>query len=234
MMDISPFIKRSYVPYSNAAEACVIQSVEDNYFPGVRIENASFPLTISAIQSALFNCITAGERPKAAYVERPENHLIDYWKKEFKLLIYPFKKLEEFPVTPPLLTLSEDEIRPTLKSFLNKAHIPYSNYPVSALLETEEGFIPGVNIELSEWSYGLCAERVALSRSLSYGINTFKSIHIHTKHGSYTSPCGACRQVLFEHLSAKKVHLYHADQTFSSLYVDDLLPYGFHASELTN
>lgn len=233
-MTIQKLINRSYVPYSKQPAACILQSQEGHFFPGVRIENASFPLTISAVQNAVFNCIASAEHPDTVFVENPQSHLHTYWKDEYDLTFRPLTQLDNFTVSAPLLSLEENSIRPTLQSLLDNAHIPYSNYPVSALLETDEGFISGINIELSEWGYGLCAERVALARALAYGFTDFKNIFIHTKHGSFTSPCGACRQVMYEHLPDQKVHLYHANHTYSSIFVNELLPYGFHASELNN
>lgn len=232
-MDIEKIANRSYVPYSNSPSVCIVRSVDDHYFPGVRIENASFPLTISAIQNALFNCIAADERPKALYVKDPAHHNVEFWKLEYGLWIYSTEELEEFSFTSPLVTLAEDEIQPTLISLLDKARVKNSGFPVAALLETDRGFIPGINIEMSEWSFGLCAERVAIARALAHGITYFKGMYIHTRNGEFSSPCGACRQVMIEHLPQQQIHLHHADHTISNHYIQDLLPYSFHPSNLT-
>ncbi len=59
----------NYIPYSGQASTAVVQSREGAYFPGVRVENISFPLTISAIQNALFCCLSEGHQPKVIYTE---------------------------------------------------------------------------------------------------------------------------------------------------------------------
>ncbi|MDZ7715609.1 MAG: cytidine deaminase [Balneolaceae bacterium] len=222
----------SYVPYSETPGISVVRSQGDGFFPGVRIENASFPLTINSLQSALFNCISEGEKPKAAYINPEQSCNIEFWKSEYGLWIYDLEELDESKFTPILMQIKSDQTPKKLHELLGQAQPIYSDFPVSALLETEQGFISGVNIECSEWSYGLCAERVALSKALAYGIETFKAIHIHTRDGEFSSPCGACRQVLVEHMKDQQVHLYHADGTNSQHFTSDLLPYSFHSSKL--
>lgn len=232
-MDITTLVNRSYVPYSGKPSVSVVRSVDNHYFPGVRIENASFPLTISAIQNAVFNCLAAGERPKALYVEDPHQHTVEYWKLEYRVWVYSHEELDEFDLASPLITLDKDEIQPALIDLLDNAKVANSDFPVSVLLETPEGFVPGVNIETSEWSFGLCAERVAIARALAHGITDFRGLYIHTRNGEFSSPCGACRQSIVEHLPQKQLHLHHADHTVSSHFIEDLLPYGFHSSNLT-
>lgn len=223
----------NYTPYSERTSISVVRSQENKFFPGVRIENSSFPLSISALQSALFNCISEGEKPKAAYVDLEKSHNVEYWKSEYGLWIYNLKELEEPEFNSFLLDIDSNQIQHTLKSLLKQAQVAYSDFPVSALLETEQGFVSGVNVECSEWSYGLCAERVAISKAIANGITEFKSMHIHTRDGEFSSPCGACRQVLIEHLKDRQVHLYHANGTTSEHFTSDLLPYSFHSSKLT-
>lgn len=233
-MNLTNLKTNSYVPYSKSPSVCVVRSQKNHFYPGVRVENASFPLTINAVQSAIFNCISEGEQPKAAYVDSDQEQNIDYWKSEYGLWIYNLKELDEFEFHSTTLDLNPSGIAGQLRKLLDQAQAIHSDFPVSALLETEQGFISGVNIECSEWNYGLCAERVALSKALSYGIDTFKSIHIHTRDGEFSSPCGACRQVLIEHLKDQKVYLYHANGTKSNHFTSDLLPYSFHSSKLIN
>ena len=233
MMKFEDLTSYSYVPYSGSPATCVVRSQDNNFFAGVRVENASFPLTISSLQSALFNCISEGENPKAAYVKQEHDRNVDFWKSEYGIWIYNLKDLEEPEFKSILFNVEPQQIKDKLKQLLQNAQAMHSDFPVSALLETDQGFISGVNIECSEWGYGLCAERVAISKALSCGITTFKKMHIHTRDGEFSSPCGACRQVLIEHLKDKKVHLYHANGTTSEHFTSDLLPYSFHSSKLT-
>ncbi|MDX1586830.1 MAG: cytidine deaminase [Balneolaceae bacterium] len=209
-----------------------MKSVMGNYYPGVRIENAAFPLTINAAQNALFSCLSEQETPKAIYVQDTKANDLEFWRNEYNVWVYPLEELNNTAPKDILLKLDEDEIEPTLVKLLAQAVTENSNFPVSALLKTAEGFVPGVNIECSEWSLGLCAERVAIAKAISYGIKEFESLYIHTKTGEYSSPCGACRQVIYEHLPHNPVHLFHADHTRSMHYSSDLLPYSFRSSTL--
>lgn len=231
-MDIKQVKKSSYVPYSGNNSVAVVKSVAGNFYPGVRIENAAFPLTINAAQNALFSCLSEKERPKAIYVENTKANDLEFWRNEYNVWVYPLEDLENERFKTVLLDVEENDIKPTLVELLDQAVTENSDFPVSALLKTDKGYISGVNIECSEWSLGLCAERVALGKALSYGIRDFESIYIHTRAGEYSSPCGACRQVIYEHMPHNPVYLNHADGTQSMHFSSDLLPHSFRSTSL--
>ena len=56
-------LEKAYVPYSKIPNACIIQGHKGDYFSGVRIENVSFPLTITAFQAACCICLAYRQRP---------------------------------------------------------------------------------------------------------------------------------------------------------------------------
>lgn len=232
-MDTEQLNDTSYVPYSGNSSTAIVKSVSGSYYPGTRIENAAFPLTINAAQNALFACLSEKDRPKAIYVEDTKANDLEFWRNEYNVWVYPIEELNEEPLKEIIFDLNESEIATTLKNLLDQAVTVNSNFPVSALLKTSKGYISGVNIECSEWSLGLCAERVAIAKAISYGIRDFQSIYIHTRAGEYSSPCGACRQVIYEHLPHNPVHLFHADGTHSMHYSSDLLPHSFRSSSLS-
>ena len=231
-MTLKELQKRSYVPYSGKPSVSVVRSVEGNLFPGVRIENTAFPLTINAAQNAIFSCLSEGERPKALYVEDTGANDITYWKQEYNVWTYELEELENLEFKSILLPENETEVKATLQGLFQKAVVANSDFPVSALLLTGQGYVSGVNVECSEWNLGLCAERVAIAKALSYGYTDFKTLHVHTRDGEFSSPCGSCRQVIIEHLPRNPVHLYHADGTHSKHYSMDLLPHSFLSSSL--
>ena len=80
------------------------------------------------------------------------------------------------------------------------AYVPYSHFTVGAALLAEDGRIfTGCNVE--NVSYGLtnCAERVAVGKAVSEGARRFRAIAVvGPDDDAWCSPCGACRQVLFE------------------------------------
>lgn len=222
----------SYVPYSGNYLSCVVKSIQGNYFPGVRVENASFPLTINAAQNALFNCLSEGEQPKAIYVQDTTANDLEFWKREYNVWVYSINELDDISLKPVTLDIEQTDIKKVLVKLLDNAITDNSDFPVSALLQTDSGYISGVNIECSEWSLGLCAERVAIGKAISYGLSEFDALYIHTRHGEFSSPCGACRQVIIEHMPHHPIHLHHADETQSVHFSSDLLPHSFRSSTL--
>jgi cytidine deaminase len=78
-----------------------------------------------------------------------------------------------------------------------RAYVPYSHYRVGAALITTDGTIfTGCNIENAAYPACICAERTALVKAVSEGSQTFTAIVVATANGG--SPCGMCRQMLFE------------------------------------
>ena len=234
-MDFTDLKDHNYVPYSHSRSLAVVRSSDGTFFPGCRIENISYPLTISAIQNALYCCLSEGHSPAELLLEELNDPLIPFWEKEFDIRagkIDPGEHSEiRFPeVHMDILTNPED----TLVDLLDRAVVDESNFPVSALIETEMGFFSGVNIEVSAWEMGLCAERVAIAKALTYGSTKIETLHLHTREGEFSSPCGACRQVILEHMPNRQVHLHHADHSESVHYSQDLLPHSFRSASLSN
>ena len=223
----------SYVPYSKIPKACIVQGSKGGFYKGVRIENISFPLTISAIQAACCICLSEGEQPKTLFINKDKYPQIDFWAEEFQLKI----KITDTPLVgsfQPLLKQAIHNEKQLLKELLPKAITAHSGFPVSALLYTNAGYFEGVNIEVSDWSLGLCAERVALAKAISEGAIEFKELAVHTKYGEVSSPCGACRQVIIEHLPYHKIRLRHADDSLTEHFTVDLLPFSFVSNTLKN
>ncbi|MBO6524931.1 MAG: hypothetical protein JJ971_13950 [Balneolaceae bacterium] len=221
----------AYVPYSTLPRACIIKGSEGGFYAGVRIENISFPLTISAIQAACCICLSEGENPEVLYIQDEEFVQLAYWQAEFSLTIEIISDISDIEVSTLLIESKPDE-KKVLKKLLDKATTIHSNFPVSCLLYCESAYFEGVNVEVSDWSFGLCAERVALAKAIASGVSTFTELAVHTKYGDVSSPCGACRQVIFEHLPFNKIRLYHADDTFSEHNSVDLLPLSFTSKAL--
>ncbi|HOV98071.1 MAG TPA: cytidine deaminase [Bacteroidota bacterium] len=79
------------------------------------------------------------------------------------------------------------------------AYAPYSKFRVGAALLGKSGKIyTACNIENSSFNLTICAERVALFKAISEGEKDFAAIAIASDSDHYTSPCGACRQVINE------------------------------------
>ena len=113
-----------------------------------------------------------------------------------------------------------------------KAYAPYSNYPVGAALITPDGQIfTGCNIENATYPAGICAERTALVKAVSEGVHHFSAIAVVTKAGG--SPCGICRQMLYEFAPDLRVVIADINGTIHhDRSLRELLPLGFSGTDL--
>lgn len=101
-----------------------------------------------------------------------------------------------------VMSLSKKELD-SLKRAANQArklaYAPYSKHRLGAALLTREGeIIAAGNIENSCYALTVCAERAVLYRAVSQGTVHFKALLVHSDGKELISPCGACRQVLWE------------------------------------
>lgn len=224
--------KRCYVAYSGRVSVCIVRGKSGVLYPGVRIENASFPLTITATQAGIFSCISEGDDPVELYhPDESGDEYTNFFSNQFKIPAvlnapYPEGKLYE------VSDKSDDDIRNKLKSLHSFCLINESHFAVSALIRSNDKQITGVNIEFEQWHIGLCAERVAIAKAISNGIQYMDEIHITASKGDFISPCGACRQVLVEFMPYKNVHLYHPDGTASTHVTANLLPGFFNGDTI--
>jgi len=109
-----------------------------------------------------------------------------------------------------------------------KALTPYSNFNVGAALRMKDGRIyTGCNIESVSYGLSICAERVALWKALSEGALEFSEIAIVTDAEVLTSPCGACRQLLWEYCGDIPVHLHSLKGPREEHSLAELFPYPF-------
>lgn len=115
---------------------------------------------------------------------------------------------------------------------MEHAYIPYSNYPVGAALQATDGTVfTGCNIENAAYPATICAERTALVKAVSEGYRTFDVIAVVTRDGG--SPCGVCRQMMYEF--APELTVVMADSDGNVHHVEplsNLLLHGFGPSHL--
>jgi cytidine deaminase len=81
-----------------------------------------------------------------------------------------------------------------------KAYSPHSGFKVGAALLTLDGKVfYGCNVENASYGLTICAERSALFSAVSagYSFNSFKAIAVASSSSNF-SPCGSCRQVIYE------------------------------------
>ena len=105
---------------------------------------------------------------------------------------------------------------------------PYSGFKVGAAIKTPDGRIyTGCNIENVSYGLSICAERVALWKALSEGAHEFSEMAIVTDADSLTSPCGSCRQLLWEYCGDITIHLHSLKGLDHEHQLAQLFPYPF-------
>ncbi|MCA9885490.1 MAG: cytidine deaminase [Anaerolineae bacterium] len=112
------------------------------------------------------------------------------------------------------------------------AYVPYSEYHVGAALLAPDGTVfTGCNVENASYPATICGERTALVKAVSEGQRAFTAIAVATKNGG--SPCGVCRQMLFEFAPDLRVICCDFD---GNITIDEslrnMLLYGFGPSDL--
>lgn len=113
------------------------------------------------------------------------------------------------------------------------AYAPYSNFRVGAALRATSGKIfGGCNVENSTYGLTVCAERVAIFKAISEGERGFDAIAVVTDTDSFTPPCGACRQLIWEFCGDARVVLANLRGDVEVLQMRDLFPKPFDASHL--
>lgn len=146
-----------------------------------------------------------------------------------------------------------DGLRFRVKEARKNAYAPYSKFRVGAVLLTNEGqYISGCNVENASYPAGICAERTALVKAISSGINPmakhpggeneevgnnqsfqFKAIAVITDLEDYCSPCGICRQMLREFAPEIEVYMFKASgKEYKKMTLGELLPMSFGPEDL--
>lgn len=115
-----------------------------------------------------------------------------------------------------------------------RAYAPYSHFAVGAAVRTADGSIfLGANIENAAYPMTICAERVALFSAHMAAAGVVTDLAVVTPTSDVASPCGACRQVIFELATTARVILLSADAAEHRLTSPaELLPHGFGARQL--
>ena len=115
------------------------------------------------------------------------------------------------------------------------AYAPYSHFAVGAALLSQSGKIyTGCNIECASYSVTNCAERTALFKAVSEGECNCTAIAVvgartdRSDDSLITSPCGVCRQALYEFGGAELlVIMAKSEDDFTEMPLGKLLPLGF-------
>lgn len=128
---------------------------------------------------------------------------------------------------------ASDRLVAAAREARERAVATYSGFRVGAALEAADGtVITGCNIENASYGLTICAERVAMFKALSDGHRAFVRIAVVADTEAPTSPCGACRQVLWEFGPDLEVILANLTAITATHRMVDLLPHAFSGRQL--
>jgi cytidine deaminase len=131
-------------------------------------------------------------------------------------------------------TKSADQLRSKLmqkaRAVMKNAHAPYSNFRVGAAFVTDKGKVfAGCNVENASYGMTNCAERTAIFTAVAELGPKFEieAIAVVNDQGVPCSPCGACRQVIYEFGPDAMVFFTGKDGREKQASITELLPEGF-------
>jgi cytidine deaminase len=112
---------------------------------------------------------------------------------------------------------------------MKNAHAPYSHFHVgSAILLTNGKVFGGCNVENASYGMTNCAERTAIfSAVAALGPKIeIRAVAVTNNHGVPCSPCGACRQVIYE-FGPDAMVFFQGKSGPKQAHITELLPEGF-------
>lgn len=144
-----------------------------------------------------------------------------------------FTKVHILSLTPTSDVAVEQLLEAAI-AVTHNAYIPYSHYPVGAALRAKDGTIySGCNVENASYPVTICAERTALVKAVSEGKREFDTLVVVTKNAG--SPCGMCRQMLYEFSPNLRIILADlSGKIASDTTLSALLPDGFGPDRLSS
>ena len=135
------------------------------------------------------------------------------------------------PAAQPVLSaVQRQQLIEAARAMLDRAYAPYSKFHVGAAILTEEGNVyTGCNVENASYGFTNCAERTAIFSAVAAEGPAMKlrAVVVLNSATMPCSPCGACRQVIYE-FGPKATVIYQGNGSLSEATAEQLLPAGFH------
>ncbi|MGE5473666.1 MAG: cytidine deaminase [Ignavibacteriales bacterium] len=139
------------------------------------------------------------------------------------------------------LGLRVRDIAKGLIDLSKNAYTPYSKFGVAACIIDSQGNLHyGVNCETANYD-GTCAETMAVGNYVFGGRKGIKTIVVYGASiegepisGAFTTPCGRCRQRLFEHATpdAQVICIEQTGERAQVFTMGELIPYPFGPEDL--
>ena len=135
--------------------------------------------------------------------------------------------------------MTPEQLMNTAIEAMKMSYSPYSKYRVGAALLAKGGMVyTGCNIENAAYSPTVCAERCAIFKAVSEGVQEFEAIAVVGCRDDgmprTAFPCGVCRQVMAEFCDTDSFMIYVLGQggDVEGHTLAQLLPESFGKSDL--
>ena len=117
---------------------------------------------------------------------------------------------------------------------MNKAYVPYSEFKVGAVIETQNGMVySGCNVENAAYPEGTCAEAGAIAAMVLDGEHQIDNIYVMGNGEQLVTPCGGCRQKIREFSTPEtQIHICGPEGVRKTLSMEELLPFSFGPENL--
>jgi cytidine deaminase len=187
------------------------------------------------------NC-TAGKLTRRTGILRLALKLQARKKPEFLRRVYNGARFGGFsarilPAAPHLRYMAKKTVSAKMRKKLEQAamrvmknaHAPYSNFHVgAAILLTNGKMFSGCNVENASYGMTNCAERTAIFSAVAeLGPKIeIQAVAVTNDHGVACSPCGACRQVIYE-FGPDATIFFQGAAGPKQAHITELLPEGF-------
>lgn len=133
------------------------------------------------------------------------------------------------PTFTTLKAADRDRLVDEARKVAKNAYGTYSNFQVGAALLTTAGeVVAGCNVENASYGLTMCAERSAIFTAVAkFGSGlSIRAIAVVNSKDASCSPCGACRQVIYE-FGPEATVMFQSSDGWSEMPITKLLPYGF-------
>ncbi len=120
------------------------------------------------------------------------------------------------------------------KQAMDKAHAPYSRFPVGVAIIGENGKIyQGCNVENAAYPIGNCAEASAIAAMVMDDCHKIAAVVVMGGGDELVTPCGGCRQRIREFASDDcPIYVCSPDELKLTTSLGELLPYSFGPDNL--
>ena len=128
-------------------------------------------------------------------------------------------------------TVDWEALRSAARDVMARGYAPYSQFPVGAAGLVDDGrLVVGCNVENASYGLSLCAECGLVSALAAGGGGRLVALACVDRAGAVLSPCGRCRQLLWEHGGPTLL----VDTAGGPVPMAELLPRAFGPQDLEN